>query len=99
MYTIRVRTGTSCRNFQQLSLQFARAPPNPHLPSGFSFLSVRRYRLPSAEISEHWVITIRGVFREVVIQQGRVIYIYREDGLWYRFRLGVLVTEELEVEC
>jgi len=34
----------------------------------------------------------------VVVRQGNVIYIYRGDGLWYRFRLAVHVSEEREVE-
>jgi len=38
VHSIRVRTATSCRDFRQFSLQFTRAPFNPHWPSGLSFL-------------------------------------------------------------
>ena len=38
IHTIRVHNATSCRDFRQSSLQFGRAPLNPHLPSGFTFL-------------------------------------------------------------
>jgi len=61
-------------------------------------LSTTRYGFPGAEISQRRVVTVRGVFRGVVARRGRVIYIYRGDGLWYRFRLGVLVVEEREVD-
>jgi len=98
VHTVRVRTATSCRDFPQSSSQFGRGPFNPHLPSGFTFLRTRRYRLPGAGISEHRFITIRGVFRGVVIRQGSIIYIYRGDGLRYRFRLVALATEVQEVE-
>ena len=89
---------TSCQDFRQSSLQFARAPFHPHLPSGFTFLSTRGYRLPGAEVLEYRSITIQVVFRGVVVRRGSVIYIYRGDGLWYRIRLAVLITEEQEVE-
>jgi len=89
---------SSCQDFRQSSLQCARAPFNPHLPRGVPFLSVRRYRLPGTEISEYRSLTIQGIFRGVVVRRGSLIYIYRGDGLWYRFRLEVLVTEEREVE-
>jgi len=94
VYTIRVHTTTSCRDFRQSSLQFGRAPFNPHLPHSVPFLSFRRYQLPGAEISEYWSITVRGIFPGVVARRGDLIHLYRGDGLWYRFRLGVLVTEE-----
>jgi len=98
VYTIQVRTTTSCRDLRQSSHQFGRALSDPHLPRGVPFLSIRRYRLPGAEISEYQSITVRGVFRGVVVRRGSLIYLYRGDGPWYRFRLGVLVTEEQEVE-
>jgi len=75
--TIRVSTGMSCQDFQQSSLQFTRAPVTPRLPSGVPFLGTRTYQLPGATILEHRNITIRGVFRGVVVSWGRVIYAYR----------------------
>jgi len=67
VHTIRVHTATSCRDFWQSALQFGRAPFNPHLPSGFKFLRTRWHRLPGAEISGYRPITIRGIFRGVVV--------------------------------
>jgi len=93
IHTIRVRTATSCRVFRQSSLQFGRATFNPHLSSGVSFLRTGRYRLHGAEVSSDRAITIRGVFRGVVIQRGNVIYVYRGDGLWHRYRLVALPAE------
>jgi len=49
-------------------------------------------------VSEHRVVTIRGVFRGTVLERGGLIYVYRGEGLWYRFRTGVLVVQEGEVE-
>jgi len=98
VYTSRVRTAMSSRVIWQSSIEFTRAQFNPHLPSGFSFRANREYRLPSVTVSEYWFITIRGVFRGPVVQRRGVIYIYRGDGLRYRFRLGVLVVQEREVE-
>jgi len=43
-------------------------------------------------------ITIRGVFRGLVVRRQGLVYIYRGDGLWYRFRLAALATQVQEVE-
>jgi len=60
-------TATSCRTLLQPSLQFGRAPFNSHLPSGFLFLQTQEYRLPGAKVYQHRRITIRGIFRGVVV--------------------------------
>jgi len=97
-YTIRVCTSAGCRVVRQSSVQFARAQFNPHLPSGFTFCATREHRLPGVTVSEHRLVTIRGVFRGPAVRRGSLILIYREDGLWYRFRSGVLIVQEREVE-
>jgi len=97
-YTIRVRTSADCRVVRQSSVQFARAQFNPHLPSGFLFRAVREYRLPGVTVSEHRFVTIEGVFQGPVVRRGSLILVNRGDGLWYRFRSGVLVVQEREVE-
>ena len=71
---------------------------NPHLPSGIPFLRTREYRLPGAEISSHRTLTVRGVFPRVIGRWRGVIYLYRGDGLWYRFRLAALAAQVQEVE-
>jgi len=96
--TLRLRTATSCREFRQSSLQFIRASFNPHLLSGSSFLWTRRYWLPGAEILKHQCVTIRGIFRGVIVRRQGVIYIYCGDGLWLRYRFVALAMEEQEVE-
>ena len=98
VYTFRIRTATSCRIVRQSSIEFTRVQFNPHLPSGVSFRTTREYRLPGVTVSEHRIVTIRGIFRGLVVRRGSVIYIYRGAGLWYRFRSGVLVEQEREVE-
>jgi len=98
IHTIRVRTATSCRVIRQSSLQFGRASFNPHLSSGVTLLRTREYRLPGAAVSSHQAITLRGVFRGLVVQRRNAVYIYRGDGLWYRYRLVALATQVQEVE-
>jgi len=98
IHTIRVRNHSSCRVIRQSSLQFGRAAFNPHLSSGVTILRTREYRLSGAEVSSHRAITIRGVFRGLVVLRGNAVYIYRGDGLWYRYRLAALATTVQEVE-
>jgi len=98
IHTIRVRTASSCRIIRQPALQFGRAAFNPHLSSGVTFLQTREYRLPGAEISSHRAITIRRVFRWLVVQRGTTVYIYGGDGLWYCYRLVALASQVQEVE-
>ena len=90
IHTIRVRTATSCRVVRQPSLQFGRAVFTPHLSSGVSILRTGEYRLPGVEVSSHRFITIRGVFRGVVVQRRNAVYVYLGDGLWRRYYLEAL---------
>jgi len=76
IHPIRVRTASSCQVVRQPSLQFRRGTFNPHLSSGVTFLRTREYGLPGAEIASHRTITIRGIFRGVVIQRRDAVYIY-----------------------
>ena len=92
IHTIRVRTTSNCRVIRQPSLQFGRATYNPHLSSGVTFLRTREYRLPGVEISSHGAVTIRGVFRGVVIQRADAVYVHLGDGCWRRYRLAALAT-------
>jgi len=98
IHTIRVRTASGCRVFRQPSLQFGRAAFNPHLSSGVTFLRTREYRLPSADVSSHRFVSLRGVFRGLVVQRREAVFVYRGDSLWYRFRLVALATQVQEVE-
>jgi len=98
IHTIRIRDHSSCRIIRQPSIQFGRAAFNPHLSSGVTILRTREYRLPGVEVSSHRAITIRGVFRGLVVQRRNAVYIYRGDGLWYRYRLVALASQVQEVE-
>jgi hypothetical protein len=86
--TIRIRSPEDCRVIQQFAYSVGRSTFNPHLPSGFSFLSTREYQLPGAEVSEHQRTTIRGVGRKVAIRRGSLVFIYLGDGTWKRFDFG-----------
>jgi len=98
VYTIRIRTASDCRSIRRTAICAARAQFTPHLPGGFSFFAARESRLPGVTVSEHWVTTIRGIFRGPVVRRGSLVFVYRGDGLWYRFRLCVLVEQERGVE-
>jgi len=86
--TIRIRSPTSCRVIRRSTLSVGRSTFNPHLPSGFSFLSTRGYRLPGVEILEHRRVTIQGVSRRVAAWRGSLVFLYISDGKWRRFDLG-----------
>jgi hypothetical protein len=86
--TIRIRSATDCRVIWRFAYSVGRSTPNPHLPSGFSFLLTRQYQLPGVEVSEHRRTTIRGVGRRVAFQRGSLVYIYISDGNWRRFDFG-----------
>ena len=98
VYTFQIRSASDSRVVRQSSIEFTQAQFNPHLPSGFSFRTTRDHRLPGVTVHEHRIVTIQGIFRGPVVRRGGVIYIYRGQGLWYRFRSGVLVEQEREVE-
>ena len=66
--TIRIRTLAGCRVVWRSSVQFARAPFNPHLQGGLSFCTAREHRLSGATVSEYRLVTIRGVFRGPVVR-------------------------------
>jgi hypothetical protein len=92
--TIRIRTSEDCRVVRKFAYSIGRSTPNPDLPSGFSFLSTREYRVPGATVSEHRCTTIGGVGKRVAFRRGSLIYIYLADGHWRRFDFGRSWTSE-----
>jgi hypothetical protein len=56
--TIQIRSAENCQVIRRFAFSVGRSTPNPHLPSGFSFLLTREYRLFGVEESEHRRITI-----------------------------------------
>ena len=84
----RRRSATDWCVIRQFAFSVGSSTFNPHLPSGFSFLSTREYRLPGVEVSEHWRTTGRGVGRRVAIRRGSLIFPYIADGNWRQFNIG-----------
>jgi hypothetical protein len=58
IFTGRVSTPESCREFQHLAFQIGIAPINTHLHCSCSFLSTREYRLSGAAICQNWRSTL-----------------------------------------
>jgi len=93
--TIRIRSATDRRVIRRFDFSIGRSLFNPHLPSGFSFLSIRDYRLSGVEVSDHWHTTIQGVGRRVAIRRGSLVFIYLGDGEWRRFDFSRSWSSEL----
>jgi hypothetical protein len=50
--TVRIRSPESCRVIRWFAFSVGRSTFNPHLTSGFTFVSNREYRLPGDEVAE-----------------------------------------------
>jgi hypothetical protein len=61
------------------------------------FLSTQEYRLPGAEMSQHWRLTHRGILRGVVTQRRDLIFVYIGDSCWHRYVLEALEAAALEL--
>jgi len=96
--TSRVRTAQECRGFRQFAFRIGQVQVNPHIHYGFSLLSTWEYRLPGAELSQHWRCTLRGNLKEVVFRWRNVIFVYSWQGLWHRFDWESLEASALESE-
>jgi len=86
--TIRISCGTGCQVIRRFAYSIGRSTFNPHLPSRFSFLSTREYRLSGVEVSEYRRTTIRAEGRRVAVRRGSLVYLYLGDGLWRWFDFG-----------
>jgi len=97
IYSSPVRVAEDYREFRQFAFRIGRAPFNPHLLCGFSFLSTRQYRLPGDEVSQHRPSTLGGIFWGVVVRRRSLIFVYIRDGNWPRFDLERLETAALRL--
>jgi hypothetical protein len=86
--TIPLCSATNSCVIRRSSYSIGRSTLNPHLRSGFSFLSSREYQLPGIEISEYQRTSIRGVGRRVAFRRNSPTYLYVSDGNWRRFDFG-----------
>jgi len=94
----RVCTATRGGVFWLTSFRISRAVCNPNLEGGRSFLRTPEYWLPGGEISQHQGTAIGGIFRGVVVWHWSLVFMYKWNGLWYRFNLGTLARRSQVVE-
>jgi len=98
LYTCPVCTATKSRVFRQSSFSIGRAPVNPYVPGGFSFLRVQEYLVSGTTMCQHRHTTIQVIFQGLVIRRRSLIILYLGDSSWRSFDLKVLASQGQEVE-